>query len=54
MTTVATGFYGGYFEHFNSPLLEWIAIAFMILSATTFVLVIRLFGGFGWNFSEVT
>ena len=45
MTTVATGGFSTEatsFEHFNSPLLEWIAIVFMILSATTFILVIRL------------
>jgi trk system potassium uptake protein TrkH len=48
MTTVATGGFSTEatsFEHFNSPLLEWIAIFFMLLSATTFVLVIRLLRG---------
>ena len=48
MTTVATGGFSteaASFEHFNSPLLEWIAIFFMLLSATTFVLVIRMFRG---------
>ncbi|MGB0792145.1 MAG: TrkH family potassium uptake protein [Opitutales bacterium] len=48
MTTVATGGFStqaGSFEEFNSPALEWIAIVFMILSATTFVYVIRLLKG---------
>jgi trk system potassium uptake protein TrkH len=59
MTTVATGGFSTEatsFEHFNSPLLEWIAIFFMLLSATTFVLVIRVLRGRvpDWSsFSEV-
>lgn len=48
MTTVATGGFSteaGSIEDFNSPLIEWIAIIFMALSATTFLFVIRLFRG---------
>lgn len=48
MTTVATGGFsteGGSIEDFNSPLIEWISIVFMALSATTFLFVIRLFRG---------
>jgi trk system potassium uptake protein TrkH len=48
MTTVATGGFStecGSFEDFNSPTLEWIAVAFMALSATTFVYMIRLLKG---------
>jgi len=48
MTTIATGGFSteaGSFEDFQSPLLEWIAIVFMALSATTFVYVIRLLKG---------
>ena len=45
MTTVATGGFSTEplsIGQFNSPLIEWISIAFMILSATTFVFVIRI------------
>lgn len=45
MTTIATGGFSteaGSIGHFQSPLIEWIAIGFMALSATTFVFVIRL------------
>lgn len=48
MTTVATGGFSteaGSIEDFNSPLIEWISIIFMALSATTFLFVIRLFRG---------
>ena len=48
MTTVATGGFSTEatsIEEFNSPLIEWIAIVFMALSATTFLFVIRLFRG---------
>ena len=48
MTTVATGGFStesGSFQDFNSSTLEWIAIIFMALSATTFIFVIRLIGG---------
>lgn len=48
MTTVATGGFSteaGSIEDFNSPLIEWISIVFMALSATTFLFVIRLFRG---------
>ena len=48
MTTVATGGFSteaGSFQDFNSSALEWIAIIFMALSATTFIFVIRLIGG---------
>ena len=48
MTTIATGGFSteaGSFEDFQSPRLEWIAIVFMALSATTFVYVIRLLQG---------
>jgi trk system potassium uptake protein TrkH len=48
MTTIATGGFStesGSFEDFNSPTLEWIAVIFMALSATTFVYMIRLFKG---------
>jgi trk system potassium uptake protein TrkH len=48
MTTVATGGFStesGSFEDFNSPALEWIAVVFMALSATTFVYMIRLLKG---------
>lgn len=46
MTTIATGGFSTEAEsikHFNSPLIEWIAIFFMVLSATTFLFVIRIF-----------
>ena len=45
MTTIATGGFSTEAEsiqHFNSPLIEWIAIFFMALSATTFLFVIRI------------
>lgn len=45
MTTIATGGFSTEpmsMEQFNSPALEWISIAFMALSGTTFVFVIRL------------
>lgn len=48
MTTIATGGFStetGSFEDFNSPALEWTAVIFMALSATTFVYVIRLLKG---------
>ncbi len=48
MTTVATGGFSpeaGSIADFNSPLIEWIAIFFMALGATTFLFVIRLFRG---------
>jgi len=48
MTTISTGGFStepGSFEDFASPVLEWIAIFFMALAATTFVFVIRLFRG---------
>ncbi len=48
MTTIATGGFSteaGSFENFNSPTLEWIAVIFMALSATTFVYVIGLLKG---------
>ena len=48
MTTIATGGFSteaGSFQDFNNPTLEWIAIFFMILSATTFVYAIRLLKG---------
>ncbi|MEM8867694.1 MAG: TrkH family potassium uptake protein [Verrucomicrobiota bacterium] len=46
MTTAATGGFStepNSIEQFQSPLIEWIAIFFMALSGTTFVVVIRLF-----------
>jgi len=48
MTTVATGGFSteaNSIADFNSPLIEWISIFFMALSATTFLFVIRLFLG---------
>lgn len=48
MTTIATGGFStepSSIEEFNSPTIEWIAIFFMALSATTFLFVIRLFRG---------
>ena len=48
MTTIATGGFStetGSFEDFNSPALEWTAVVFMTLSATTFVYMIRLLKG---------
>lgn len=48
MTTVATGGFSTEatsIEHFQSPAIEWIAIVFMALSATTFVYMIRLIRG---------
>lgn len=48
MTTVATGGFSteaASIEHFQSPAIEWIAIVFMALSATTFVYMIRLIRG---------
>ena len=48
MTTIATGGFSTELDSigaFNSPTLEWISIVFMIISATTFVFVIRLIRG---------
>jgi trk system potassium uptake protein TrkH len=48
MTTVATGGFSteaASIEHFQSPIIEWIAVVFMALSATTFVYMIRLIRG---------
>ena len=48
MTTVATGGFSteaNSTADFNSPLIEWITILFMALSATTFLFVIRLLRG---------
>ncbi|MEO0508342.1 MAG: TrkH family potassium uptake protein [Verrucomicrobiota bacterium] len=48
MTTIATGGFSTEADsiaEFNSPAIEWIAIVFMALSATTFVYVIRLLKG---------
>lgn len=48
MTTVATGGFSteaGSIADFNSPAIEWVAIVFMALSATTFLFVIRIFRG---------
>ena len=45
MTTIATGGFStesGSIADFQNPAIEWIAIFFMALSATTFVFVIRL------------
>ena len=45
MTTIATGGFSTEpmsMEQFHSPAIEWIAIFFMVLSATTFVFAIRL------------
>ena len=46
MTTISTGGFSpeaGSIADFESPLIEWICIFFMVLSATTFLFVIRLF-----------
>ncbi len=48
MTTVATGGFStepASIEQFASPTIEWIAIVFMTLSATTFLFVIRVLRG---------
>ncbi len=48
MTTIATGGFSteqASIGEFGSPAIEWIAICFMTLSATTFVFVIRLCSG---------
>ena len=48
MTTVATGGFSteaASIEQFASPAIEWIAIAFMAISGTTFIYLIRLFRG---------
>jgi len=48
MTTIATGGFSTHeasFAHFNSPLIESVSILFMLLSATTFIFVIRLLEG---------
>lgn len=48
MTTIATGGFSTEaksIEGFDSAAIEWIAIAFMTVSATTFVFAIRLFRG---------
>ena len=48
MTTVSTGGFSTEamsIEQFQSPLLEWIAIAFMAICGTTFVYMIRLLRG---------
>ena len=48
MTTIATGGFGTEAESlaaFGNPTVEWVAIVFMCLGATTFLFVIRLFQG---------
>jgi trk system potassium uptake protein TrkH len=48
MTTIATGGFSTHtesFAFFNSPLIEAIAIIFMLISATTFIFIIRLVEG---------
>lgn len=48
MTTVATGGFStepSSIEAFASPLIEWIAITFMLLGGTTFVFMLRLLRG---------
>ena len=48
MTTIATGGFSTHeasFAHFNSPLIESVSILFMLLSATTFIFIIRLLEG---------
>ena len=48
MTTVATGGFStetDSIKHFQSPAIEWVAIIFMTLSATTFIYMIRLIRG---------
>jgi len=48
MTTISTGGFSpeaGSIKDFESPLIEWISIVFMALSATTFVYIIRLLRG---------
>jgi trk system potassium uptake protein TrkH len=48
MTTIATGGFSTHTESFafyNSPLIEAVAIIFMLISATTFIFVIRLIEG---------
>jgi trk system potassium uptake protein TrkH len=48
MTTVSTGGFSTEalsMEQFQSPLLEWIAIVFMVICGTTFVYMIRLLRG---------
>ena len=48
MTTIATGGFStetDSIKHFQSPAIEWVAIIFMTLSATTFIYMIRLIRG---------
>ncbi len=48
MTTIATGGFStetNSIKHFQSPAIEWVAIIFMTLSATTFIYMIRLIRG---------
>jgi len=48
MTTVATGGFStetASIKHFQNPAIEWVAIIFMTLSATTFIYMIRLIRG---------
>ncbi|MDC3132350.1 TrkH family potassium uptake protein [Opitutae bacterium] len=48
MTTIATGGFSTHtqsFAFFNSPLIEAIAIVFMLISATSFIFIIRLVEG---------
>lgn len=48
MTTIATGGFSteaNSIEAFQSPLIEWTSILFMLISGTTFMLVIRLLRG---------
>ena len=48
MTTLSTGGYStsdGSIGHFSSPMIEWIAIVFMLAGAIPFVLYIRTFYG---------
>ena len=48
MTTVATGGFStetDSIKHFQNPAIEWVAIIFMTLSATTFIYMIRLIRG---------
>jgi trk system potassium uptake protein TrkH len=54
--TLATGGFSNWddsFAHFNSPLIEWLAIFFMILGSMPFVLYIRLARGDAKAFRDV-
>jgi trk system potassium uptake protein TrkH len=59
MTTISTGGYANFdasFGHFGRPVIEWIAVVFMILGGLPFVLYVRALRGDGralWHDQQV-